>query len=601
MTFYFDIVPGALYCGHDLMVEGWCFLPGDAEPPRVVGIVTVTPLGGDADPGEPVVTYEMAARTIERPDVQAAYPADPAAQRSGFVWMFRFSRPCVADVTFLAEAAGREPQVIGRFYTTVVTPMAPAAEAMLPEPIRVVMADSAAKLTASDFELHCDAPRNGQIPPRGEFVVQGWCRRIDGQHIAALRVVVDDEVFALTSGLPRPDVFTHHAARAGTMDTGFQGPARSKAGPAEVRIEANTCGRWLLVATLDVAPINLLPFTIQTLSEALAQRWRRAHSNAGWLRGSLAVGSQLGDLVALDVLPRIFEVFQTVTYGNFQQHAPRPVRVESFPAASNERPEQLPKITIVTPSFNHAAFLRATIDSVVEQRGVRRDYLVMDGGSSDGSVEIIREYAPRLTRWISESDDGQSAAVARGLQWAECGPDDVMAYLNSDDVLMPGVLRFVAEYFRRHPQVDAVYGHRVIIDRDGAEVGRWYTPRHSDRLLTIVDLVPQETLFWRRRLYDAVGGIDPSFRFALDWDLLVRFQRAGARMTRLPYFMASFRVHADSKTVRQSTTVGAAEVERIRQRVHGRALTPREVYRQFNRAQIEAGCAAWLMARGIRW
>ena len=131
--------------------------------------------------------------------------------------------------------------------------------------------------------------------------------------------------------------------------------------------------------------------------------------------------------------------------------------------ASRRSAEQLPKITIVTPSFNQAAFLETTMRSVLDQPGVRLDFIVQDAGSTDGSADIVRRHAARLKHAESAPDAGQADAVVRGFTHADCGPDDVMAYLNSDDVLMPGALRFVAGYFARHPAVDVVYGHRVII------------------------------------------------------------------------------------------------------------------------------------------
>jgi hypothetical protein len=115
-----------------------------------------------------------------------------------------------------------------------------------------------------------------------------------------------------------------------------------------------------------------------------------------------------------------------------------------------------------------------------------------------------------------------------------------------------------------------------------------------------VDLIPQETLFWRRRIYDRVGGLDTSFRFAMDWDLLVRFDRAGAKMKRLPVFLGCFRVHQDSKTVQQSESIGALECARIRRNLHGRYLSDREVEVCFQIAQFKGSILHWLGNWGIR-
>ena len=115
-----------------------------------------------------------------------------------------------------------------------------------------------------------------------------------------------------------------------------------------------------------------------------------------------------------------------------------------------------------------------------------------------------------------------------------------MAYVNSDDLLEPGALKFVGDFFSRHPNIDAIYGHRLIIDEAGKEIGRWVSPRYNPSLLRIVDYIPQETLFWRRSIYEKVGGLDRKWFFAMDWDLLLRFASAGARITRVPYFSGPF-------------------------------------------------------------
>ena len=238
--------------------------------------------------------------------------------------------------------------------------------------------------------------------------------------------------------------------------------------------------------------------------------------------------------------------------------------------------------------------------SVLQESHVDVDYIVQDGGSNDGSAQIIAEYEDRLHHWVSSPDGGQSAAVRAGFGHMNCGPDDVMAYLNSDDVLAPGALRFVAEYFAGHPDIDVVYGHRILIDENDQEIGRWITPQHDPELLGHIDFVPQETMFWRRRIYDRVGGIDDSFKFALDWDLLLRFSSAGAKMARLPYYLGCFRVHAAQKTSTQIHEVGASEMDRIRRSLHGRPLTQAELHEYWNRGQVESALLAWLLRRGIR-
>ena len=123
-----------------------------------------------------------------------------------------------------------------------------------------------------------------------------------------------------------------------------------------------------------------------------------------------------------------------------------------------------------------------------------------------------------------------------------------------------------------------LYGHRIIIDQDDREVGRWVLPPHEDEILSWADYVPQETLFWRRHIWESVGGgLDESFQFALDWDLLLRFRDAGARFARLPRFLGAFRVHPQQKTSAWMADLGNREMGRLRKRCHGREVTEEEI------------------------
>jgi GT2 family glycosyltransferase len=254
------------------------------------------------------------------------------------------------------------------------------------------------------------------------------------------------------------------------------------------------------------------------------------------------------------------------------RHAARPVTPDCFPKRSDSRPR--PVFAIVTPTYRHVSSLEETIHSVLNQPEVQCNYVVQDGGSTDGSVEIIRSHEGRLHAWESIADHGQADAIARGFAKTSGGPDDLMAWINSDDFYLRGALSYVADYFARHPDVAVVYGHRILVDEHSHEIGRWYLPKHDPDILRLNDFVPQETLFWRRRIWDKVGGIDTSFQFAMDWDLLLRFQEAGAKIVRLPYFLACFRVHAQQKTSALISTQGQAEIDALRQRTFGRNITP---------------------------
>ncbi len=204
----------------------------------------------------------------------------------------------------------------------------------------------------------------------------------------------------------------------------------------------------------------------------------------------------------------------------------------------------LPVISIVTPSYQYGRFIEWTIRSVLLQRYPNLEYVVMDGGSTDQTQAILERYKPFLTHAESAPDGGQADAIVRGFAHTN---GQIMAYLNSDDLLAPGALEFVAAYFAANPDVDVVYSHRVFVDDSNTVQSYWILPEHRDWLMSRWDYIPQETCFWRRRIYDQVGGINPMFQFALDYDLFVRFMQRG-RMRRVDRFLGAFRQHPSSKT-----------------------------------------------------
>ena len=207
---------------------------------------------------------------------------------------------------------------------------------------------------------------------------------------------------------------------------------------------------------------------------------------------------------------------------------------------------ELPSISVVTPSFNQAEFLEETILSVAEQDYPSFDYRIMDGGSTDGSPEIITRHADRLAGWVSEPDDGQADAIAKGF--AQCR-GDVLAYLNSDDLYLPGALMTAGKAFAANPDVDLIYGDSVYIDEAGRPLVIDVLPRYDFEDLRRVCIVPQQAAFWRRTAYEDVGGIDPSFKFALDYDLFLRLAEKG-RALHVPAMIAAFRQHEGAKTTR---------------------------------------------------
>lgn len=300
--------------------------------------------------------------------------------------------------------------------------------------------------------------------------------------------------------------------------------------------------------------------TIADMDEEL-QAYRRAYGSWVPLRRIGRIAFRLERIIR----PRL---------GWLQQYAPRSLARGNVTAPVAPL-SHFPKISIVTPSFGQGEFIEQTLLSVLDQNYPALEYFVQDGGSTDSTVEVLTRFHSRLTGWESAKDKGQSHAINLGLSRTT---GEIMAWLNSDDFLMPGVLARVADFFARHPEIDVVYGDRLICDSDGQEIGRWIMPDHDDEILSWVDYVPQETMFWRRSIWEKAGGqIDESFRFAMDWDLLVRFREAGAKFAHIPEFFGVFRVHQQQKTSAIIAEVGMKEMDRIRERLLGRVPSRREV------------------------
>lgn len=256
---------------------------------------------------------------------------------------------------------------------------------------------------------------------------------------------------------------------------------------------------------------------------------------------------------------------------DFHQYQPRKLDTPSNYNVPTPNTGAL-RIAIVTPSYRHAHFLPATIDSVLSQNYPNLEYIVQDGGSQDGTREILESYGQRIA-WNSAADGGQTDAINKGFA-AVSG--DIMAYLNSDDVLLPGTLHYVARAFEKYPKVDFVYGNRIVIDEKGRETARVVLPPHDSEVIKWADYIPQETMFWRRSVWEKLGGFDTNFHYAMDWDFILRAQAAGFRFKRLPRFLACFRVYSTQKTFALHD-VGQEEQDRLRLRSHGSLPKGRDI------------------------
>jgi GT2 family glycosyltransferase len=268
------------------------------------------------------------------------------------------------------------------------------------------------------------------------------------------------------------------------------------------------------------------------------------------------------------------------------QYEPRDVAELTATIAETPMLSSAPRIAIVTPSYNYAEFIGETVMSVITQPYPRLTYLVQDNNSTDGTDKVLTDIAHRFSSLMREprrlilrreADRGQADSINRGFAQA---PDaEIMAYLNADDILLPGTLAFVASTFERYPQVEVVYGHRIFIDADGRETGRCVLPNHDPNAIKWTDYIPQETMFWRRRVWDRIGPLDETFRFAIDWDFILRAHEAGFRFKRLPRFLACFRWHDRQKTSAMRQT-GADEEKRLRRRHLGYDPTRKEISRK---------------------
>ena len=219
-----------------------------------------------------------------------------------------------------------------------------------------------------------------------------------------------------------------------------------------------------------------------------------------------------------------------------------PLPAESMPS--------MPTITVITPSFNQARFIERTIRSVLDQDYPNLEYIVIDGGSRDGTIDILRKYEGRLT-WISEMDKGQADAINKGIKRSS---GDIIAYLNSDDVYEPGALQTVAEHFSAHPETMWLTGKCRIIDEKDREIRRPITAyknfllRHYRYpLLLVTNPVSQPATFWRRDVVEEFGLFDENEHLVMDYDYWLRIGKKYP-LARLDEYLAAFRVYAASKT-----------------------------------------------------
>ena len=207
----------------------------------------------------------------------------------------------------------------------------------------------------------------------------------------------------------------------------------------------------------------------------------------------------------------------------------------------------LKKISIITPSYNQGFFLEETINSIIKQNYPNLEYILIDGNSTDNTIDIIKKYEDKIDYWVSEPDNGQSHAINKGLKQAK---GDILAYINSDDVYTEGAFFKVAKFFQENPEIGIVYGDIQLIDQNSKIIG---TRREIEFDLLMAHLIgfgiiiPQPATFWRKEVTEKIGLFDENNHFTMDQDYWYRASKH-FKIKHLPEVLAQFRIHETSKT-----------------------------------------------------
>jgi len=228
-------------------------------------------------------------------------------------------------------------------------------------------------------------------------------------------------------------------------------------------------------------------------------------------------------------------------------------------------------VSIITPSYNQGKYLGETMRSVLEQDYPNIEYMVIDGGSTDNTIEVIKIYAKSLAYWVSEKDKGQTDAINKGFNRAK---GQILAYINSDDTYNSGAVSQAVKYLRDHPEVGVVYSDLNFIDENSHVIGKFPAAQTDLKKLRRGYVhIPQPATFFRAEYWKQVGPLDPTFYFAMDYDLWVRL----AAVTKLQYFpgpvWANFRMHKDAKTINADERCWP-EMLRVHYRDGGKFLSP---------------------------
>ena len=217
----------------------------------------------------------------------------------------------------------------------------------------------------------------------------------------------------------------------------------------------------------------------------------------------------------------------------------------------------LPRISVITPSFNQGRLIEQTILSVISQQYPNLEFLILDGGSTDNTVEIISKYEKQITYWHSKKDNGQASAINEGFNRAT---GSILCWINSDDMYLPGIFNMVATYFTEETSPRIVFGNCIHVnDETGKVRGSSVTRAHERLDLSLCDYIIQPSSFWNRAAWTLTGKLNEAMNFAFDWDWFIRAKRAGVDLLPLAEYLSIYRIHENHK----SGSGGAKRIEEL--------------------------------------
>jgi len=258
-----------------------------------------------------------------------------------------------------------------------------------------------------------------------------------------------------------------------------------------------------------------------------------------------------------------------------------------------------PLVSIVTPSYQQAAYLEHTLRSVLGQDYPRLEYIVVDGGSTDGSVAVLRRYADRLAWWVSEPDEGQADALRKGFARAR---GEILAWLNSDDMYAPGAVASAVRALQQNPRAAWAVGDALSVDAEGRPFHHHRAAAWDLSALMTLHILPQPAVFFRRAAYERVGGVDPSFRYLMDHHLWLRLARVAGPPVYVPEVWAFARYHPQAKNLAEAARFGQEALRLARWLSTDPAYAPE--YRRQRRAVWAAAyrfSARYLLDGGQPW